>query len=228
MLRGGTTNEVSGGAELSEAFEPPVSASAANSLWALIIEAILWGFAMLLTPCVFPMVPMTISFFMKQSSSPAEGRFKAFMYGLFIVLLYTVPISIIIGLTWLIGGNAVTADIFNWLATHWLPNIIFFIVFMVFAASFFGAFEIELPSSLANKSDAKSGKGGLGGIFFMALTLVLVSFSCTGPIVGTVLIKSTSGEFWTPMITMLAFSVAFALPFTILAMFPSLLKKMKS
>ena len=150
------------------------------------------------------------------------------MYGLFIVLLYTVPISIIIGLTWLIGGNAVTADIFNWLATHWLPNIIFFIVFMVFAASFFGAFEIELPSSLANKSDAKAGKGGLGGIFFMALTLVLVSFSCTGPIVGTVLIKSTSGEFWTPMITMLAFSVAFALPFTILAMFPSLLKKMKS
>ena len=199
-----------------------------KGLWALIIEAILWGFAMLLTPCVFPMVPMTISFFMKQSQTPAEGRFKAFMYGLFIVLLYTVPISIIIGLTWLIGGNAVTADIFNWLATHWLPNIIFFIVFMVFAASFFGAFEIELPSSLANKSDAKSGKGGLGGIFFMALTLVLVSFSCTGPIVGTVLIKSTSGEFWTPMVTMLAFSVAFALPFTILAMFPSLLKKMKS
>ncbi|MBR5661961.1 MAG: thioredoxin family protein [Bacteroidales bacterium] len=199
-----------------------------NSLWALIIEAILWGFAMLLTPCVFPMVPMTISFFMKQSQSPAEGRVKAFLYGLFIVLLYTVPISIIIGLTWLIGGNAVTADIFNWLATHWLPNIIFFIVFMVFAASFFGAFEIELPSSLANKSDAKAGKGGLGGIFFMALTLVLVSFSCTGPIVGTVLIKSTAGEFWTPMVTMLAFSVAFALPFTILAMFPSLLKKMKS
>ena len=199
-----------------------------NSLWGLIIEAILWGLAMLLTPCVFPMVPMTISFFMKQSQSPAEGRFKAFMYGLFIVLLYTVQISIIIGLTWLIGGNAVTADIFNWLATHWLPNIIFFIVFMVFAASFFGAFEIELPSSLANKSDAKAGKGGLGGIFFMALTLVLVSFSCTGPIVGTVLIKSTSGEFWTPMVTMLAFSVAFALPFTILAMFPSLLKKMKS
>ncbi len=162
--------------------------SNSRSLWALIIEAILWGFAMLLTPCVFPMVPMTISFFMKQSQTPAEGRFKAFMYGLFIVLLYTVPISIIIGLTWLIGGNAVTADIFNWLATHWLPNIIFFIVFMVFAASFFGAFEIELPSSLANKSDAKSGKGGLGGIFFMALTLVLVSFSCTGPIVGLSLI----------------------------------------
>lgn len=198
-----------------------------GSLWALIIEAILWGFAMLMTPCVFPMVPMTVSFFMKQSSSAAEGRFKAFIYGLFIVLLYTVPISVIIGLTWLIGGNTVTADIFNWLATHWLPNIVFFIVFMIFAASFFGAFEIELPSSLANKSDAKSGGKGLGGIFFMALTLVLVSFSCTGPIVGTVLIKSTQGEFWTPMVTMLAFSVAFALPFTLLAMFPSLLKKMK-
>lgn len=199
-----------------------------KGLWGLIIEAILWGFAMLLTPCVFPMVPMTISYFMKQSGNAAEGRFKAFMYGLFIILLYTVPISIIIGLTWLIGGNAVTADIFNWLATHWLPNILFFVIFMIFAASFFGAFEIELPTSLANKSDAKSSSKGLGGIFFMALTLVLVSFSCTGPIVGTVLIKSTSGEFWTPMVTMLAFSVAFALPFTILALFPSLLKKLKS
>lgn len=199
-----------------------------GSLWGLILEAILWGFAMVLTPCVFPMVPMTISFFMKQSTTPAEGRFKAFIYGLFIVLLYTVPICIIIGLTWLIGGEAVTADIFNWLATHWLPNLIFFAVFMIFAASFFGAFEIQLPTSLANKSDSKAGAKNLGGIFFMALTLVLVSFSCTGPIVGTVLIKSTSGEFWTPMVTMLAFSVAFALPFTILAMFPSLLKKMKS
>ncbi len=201
---------------------------AGNSIWGLILEAILWGFAMLLTPCVFPMVPMTISFFMKGSSSPAAGRFKAFMYGLFIVLLYTLPISIIIGLTYLFGGETVTTDIFNWLATHWLPNIIFFIVFMVFAASFFGAFEITLPSSLVNKSDKNSDKGGLAGIFFMALTLVLVSFSCTGPIVGSVLIKSTQGEFWTPMVTMLAFSVAFALPFTIFAMFPSLLKKLKS
>lgn len=201
---------------------------AGGSLWALILEAVLWGFAMLLTPCVFPMVPMTISFFMKGSSTPAAGRFKAFMYGLFIVLLYTVPISLIIGATYIFGGETVTADIFNWLSTHWLPNIIFFIVFMVFAASFFGAFEITLPSALVNKSDKNSDKGGLAGIFFMALTLVLVSFSCTGPIVGSVLIKSTQGEFWTPMVTMLAFSVAFALPFTIFAMFPSLLKKLKS
>lgn len=206
----------------------PDPSAGENSVWGLILEAVLWGFAMLLTPCVFPMVPMTISFFMKGSSSPAAGRFKAFMYGLFIVLLYTVPISAIIGVTYLFGGATVTADIFNWLATHWLPNIIFFIVFMMFAASFFGAFEITLPSSLVNKSDRNSDKGGLAGIFFMALTLVLVSFSCTGPIVGSVLIKSTQGEFWTPMVTMLAFSTAFALPFTIFAMFPSLLKKLKS
>ena len=195
-----------------------------GSTWALIIEAILWGFAMLLTPCVFPMVPMTVSFFIKGEGK--AGRFKALMYGAFIVLLYTVPICIIIGLTWILGGSAVTADIFNWLATHWLPNIVFFIVFMVFAASFFGAFEIVLPSKLVNSSDRKSDRGGLGGVFFMALTLVLVSFSCTGPIVGTVLIKSTAGEFWAPMVTMLAFSIAFALPFTLLAFFPSLLKSL--
>jgi len=197
-----------------------------KSIWGLILEAILWGFAMLLTPCVFPMVPMTVSFFVKGSENAATGKFKALMYGLFIVLLYTVPISVIIGLTWLFGGSTVTADIFNWLATHWLPNIVFFVVFMVFAASFFGAFEITLPSKLVNSSDRKSGKAGLGGVFFMALTLVLVSFSCTGPIVGTVLIKSTSGEFWAPMVTMLAFSIAFALPFTLLALFPSLLKSL--
>ncbi len=198
-----------------------------GSIWGLILEAILWGFAMLLTPCVFPMVPMTVSFFMKGSENVAAGRFKAAMYGLFIVLLYTVPISVIIMLTRIIGGDAVTADIFNWLSTHWLPNIIFFIVFMVFAASFFGAFEITFPESIVNKSDRNSDKKGLAGVFFMALTLVLVSFSCTGPIVGSVLIKSTQGEFWEPMVTMLAFSLAFALPFTVLAFFPSLLKKFK-
>ena len=205
---------------------PTAPAKERGSLWALILEAILWGFAMLLTPCVFPMVPMTVSFFMKGSETPAQGRFKALFYGLSIVLLYTVPICLIIGITWLVGGSSVTADIFNWLATHWLPNILFFIVFMVFAASFFGAFEITLPSSWVNKSDQNSNKKGLAGIFFLALTLVLVSFSCTGPIVGTVLIKSTSGEFWAPMVTMLAFSIAFALPFTLLALFPSLLKNL--
>ena len=197
--------------------------------WALILQAILWGFAMLLTPCVFPMVPMTVSFFLKGSESVAQGRFKAGMYGFFIVSLYTLPIAILIIVTRIIGGESVTADIFNWIATHWLPNILFFIIFMVFAASFFGAFEITLPQSLVNKSDKGSDKKGLAGVFFMALTLVLVSFSCTGPIVGNVLIQATSsnGAWWIPIVTMLAFSVAFALPFTLLAFFPSLLKDLK-
>ena len=212
-------------AEVSK--EEPVQKTAFP--WGLILQAILWGFAMLLTPCVFPMVPMTVSFFLKGSESVAQGRFKAGMYGLFIVLLYTLPIALLIVITRIIGGESVTADIFNWIATHWLPNILFFIIFMVFAASFFGAFEITLPQSLVNKSDKGSDKKGLAGVFFMALTLVLVSFSCTGPIVGNVLIQATSsnGAWWIPIVTMLAFSVAFALPFTLLAFFPSLLKDLK-
>ena len=198
-----------------------------TNIWTMILEAILWGFAALLTPCVFPMIPMTVSFFMHgEGESKAQGRFKAFMYFFFIVLLYTLPIAIIILTTWLVGGNSVTADIFNWLATHWLPNIIFFLVFMIFAASFFGAFEITLGSNMVNKSDSKQNTKNLGGIFFMALTLVLVSFACTGPIVGTVLIKSTSGEFWAPIVTMFAFAVAFALPFAIFAFFPNLLQRL--
>ena len=218
-------------AEVAPASETAAPAAAkdvagSGSLWGLIIEAILWGFAALLTPCVFPMVPMTVSYFLKGEGGPAMGRLRAALYGLFIVLLYTVPIAAIILITRILGGDAVTADIFNWLATHWLPNILFFLVFMLFAASFFGAFEITMPSRLVNKTDAKADTKGLGGIFFLALTLVLVSFSCTGPIVGSVLIKSTSGEFWTPILTMLAFSVAFALPFTLFALFPSVLKKM--
>lgn len=198
-----------------------------GSIWGLIIEAVLWGLAALLTPCVFPIIPMTVSFFLKGNYSASRNRFRALMYGFFIVALYTVPIAVIILATKFIGGDAVTADIFNWLATHWLPNIIFFLIFMAFAASFFGAFEIVLPSSLQNGSDAQVDKRkGLGGVFFLALTLVLVSFSCTGPIVGTVLIKSTSGEFWTPIVTMLAFALAFSLPFVFFAMFPTLLKKL--
>lgn len=200
---------------------------ASGSLWSIILQAMAFGFVALLTPCVFPMVPMTVSFFLKGSGkNKGRGRFNASMYGLFIVLLYTLPIAAIIGVTWLTGGAAVTADIFNWLATHWLPNILFFLVFVVFAASFFGAFEITLPSKWTTSTDSKADRGGLLGIFFLSLTLVLVSFSCTGPIVGTVLIKSTQGAVWEPIITMLAFSVAFALPFTILAMVPSLMQKL--
>ena len=199
---------------------------AGDSLLGMILQAILWGLAALLTPCVFPMIPMTVSFFLHGSENKAAGRFKAIMYFVFIVLLYTLPIAIIIMVTWIFGGDSVTGDIFNWLSTHWLPNIIFFLVFMIFAASFFGAFEIVLPSSLVNKSDAKSEKKGLAGVFFMALTLVLVSFACTGPIVGTVLIKSTSGEFWTPILTMFCYACTFALPFALFALFPSMLKNL--
>ncbi len=227
---GAETGKVIEAAELTPAesakADAPKDAAGGGSLWTLIIEAVLWGFAALLTPCVFPMVPMTVSFFMKSSGSPALGRLRAAMYGVFIVALYTLPIAAIIIITRVIGGDAVTADIFNWLATHWLPNLIFFVVFMVFAASFFGAFEITMPSWMVNKTDSKADSKGFAGIFFMALTLVLVSFSCTGPIVGSVLIKSTSGEFWSPIITMVAFSTAFALPFTVFAFFPSMLKKM--
>ena len=210
--------------EISEA--APAESSSNGAIWGYILSAVGWALVALLTPCVFPMIPMTVSFFLKGSGSVAQGRFRALMYGLFIVVLYTLPIGVIIFLTWLIGGDAVTADIFNWLSTHWLPNILFFIVFMVFAASFFGAFEIVMPEKLVNNSDAKADKGGLAGIFFMALTLVLVSFSCTGPIIGSALIQSTSGEVWTPIVTMLAFSVVFALPFTLFALFPSWLKQL--
>ncbi|MBQ3743275.1 MAG: thioredoxin family protein [Bacteroidales bacterium] len=216
--------------------EPDPNATApgeGKSIWGLILEAIAWGFVALLTPCVFPMIPMTVSFFLKQNQvaegeekKKGRGKWLASIFGLSIVGLYTIPIAVIILITYFAGGEAVTADIFNWLATHWLPNIIFFLIFMLFAASFFGAFEITLPSSWLNKSDAKSNKGGLAGVFFVALTLVLVSFSCTGPIVGSVLIKSTQGQFWEPIITMLAFSIAFALPFTLLAFAPSLLDKL--
>ena len=206
--------------------EPVVHTANSNSIWKVILEAILWGFAALLTPCVFPMVPMTVSFFLKNEQNKGRSRSMASAFGLAIVALYTIPIAIIIFATYLIGGQSVTADIFNWLSTHWLPNVLFFIIFMVFAASFLGAFEIVLPNSLINKADSNSNRGGLVGVLFMALTLVLVSFSCTGPIVGTILVKSTQGDIWEPIITMLAFSAAFALPFTLLAFFPSWLTKL--
>ena len=214
-----------GEAVVAEAKSEGATNAAAPLDWGSIITAILWGFAALMTPCVFPMVPMTVSFFIKGSQSPAQGRLRATMYGLFIVGLYVLPIAALVLLSNLFGTN-IAGDIFNALGTHWIPNLIFFVIFMIFAASFFGAFEITMPSSLVNKSDEGADKGGLLGIFFMALTLVLVSFSCTGPIVGSVIISSTSGGVWMPIITMAAFAIAFALPFTVLAWFPSLLKNM--
>jgi cytochrome c biogenesis protein CcdA/thioredoxin-related protein len=214
--------------------EAPVAVAASDipskdtsaSLWKIILQAIAFGLVALVTPCVFPMVPMTVSFFLRGSSDKRKNRLNAALYGIFIVMLYTLPIAIIIGITYFTGGASVTANIFNWLATHWIPNIIFFILFLVFAASFFGAFELVLPAKWTTKTDAKADKGGILGIFFLALTLVLVSFSCTGPIVGTVLIESTQGAVWEPIVTMLAFSIAFAFPFTILAFVPSLLERL--
>ena len=196
-----------------------------GSLWGFILEAIGWGLLALLTPCVFPMIPMTVSFFLKQNEkNPAKGKFMALLYGICIVLIYTIPIAVIILLTRLISGN-MAADIFNWIATSWI-NVIFFLIFVLFALSFFGAFELVLPSSVVNKADSKSNRGGIIGVFFMALTLVLVSFSCTGPIVGSAIIKSMQGEIMTPIIVMLVFSIVFAIPFTIFAFAPSLLKKL--
>ena len=217
--------QMPGEAVVAAAETTGTTSSAAPLDWGSIITAILWGFAALLTPCVFPMVPMTVSFFVKGSQSPAQGRFRALMYGFFIIALYVLPIAILVLLSNAFGTN-VAGDIFNAIGTHWIPNLIFFVIFMIFAASFLGAFEITLPSSLVNKSDEGADKGGLVGIFFMALTLVLVSFSCTGPIVGSVIISSTSGGVWMPIITMAAFAIAFALPFTVLAWFPSLLKNL--
>ena len=217
--------QMPGEAVVAAAEGASATSAAAPLDWGSIITAILWGFAALLTPCVFPMVPMTVSFFVKGSQSPAQGRFRATMYGVFIIALYVLPIAILVLLSNAFGTN-IAGDIFNAIGTHWIPNLIFFVIFMIFAASFLGAFEITLPSSLVNKSDEGADKGGLVGIFFMALTLVLVSFSCTGPIVGSVIISSTSGGVWMPIITMAAFAIAFALPFTVLAWFPSLLKNL--
>ncbi|MBP6867363.1 MAG: thioredoxin family protein [Bacteroidales bacterium] len=219
-LVAGDSGELEAETAVDTASEP------SSSLWGIVLQAVAFGLVALLTPCVFPMVPMTVSFFLRGSENKRKSRLHAALYGIFIVLLYTVPIAVIIGITYFSGGASVTANIFNWLATHWIPNIIFFLLFLVFAASFFGAFELVLPSKWTTKTDSKADKGGILGIFFLALTLVLVSFSCTGPIVGAVLIKSTQGAVWEPILTMFAFSAAFALPFTILAFVPSLLQKL--
>lgn len=183
-----------------------------QSFWGLFFVAFLSGLAALLTPCVFPMIPMTVSFFMKDGSKSKAIR-NGVIYGLSIIGIY-----VLIGtLVAVIAGPAAA----NWLSTHWLPNIFFFLVFVIFAASFFGAFEIVLPSWLVNKADAQADKGGLTGIFFMAFTIVLVSFSCTGPIVGSILVESAGGAFVKPMLGMLGFSLAFAIPFALFAIFPS-------
>ncbi|MDC1188276.1 thioredoxin family protein [Flavobacteriales bacterium] len=189
-----------------------------DSYWNTFILAFVFGLGALLTPCVFPMIPMTVSFFLKGSGNKSKGKFIAVIFGLSIIVIYC-----LIGT---IFSFAFGPDSANIIATHWLPNIFFFAVFIFFAASFLGMFEITLPSSWSNKSDENADKGGIGGAVFMALTLSLVSFSCTGPIIGTVLVESVKVGGIEPLIGMLGFSSAFALPFTLFAFFPSWLKSL--
>ena len=184
-----------------------------KSLWLFFFISFLAGLAAIFTPCVFPMIPMTVTFFMHDNESKAKSRFQALVYGFSIIAIYTIAGTIV----------AVTlgANFANWLSTHWLPNIFFFLIFVVFAASFLGMFEITLPSWMVNKADKQADKGGITGAFFMAFTLVLVSFSCTGPLVGAILVESAGGQVLKPIIGMFGFSLAFALPFTVFAFFPA-------
>lgn len=189
-----------------------------ESLWGFMVLAFLAGLAALITPCVFPMIPMTVSFFTGRSKTRSQGIRQAFIYGISIIAIYTV------------AGTAVAAiqgpEFANWLATHWIPNVFFFGIFIFFALAFLGMFELTLPSSFVNKIDAKAEKGGLGGVFFMAFTLVLVSFSCTGPIVGSILISSAGGELVKPVLGMFSFGLAFAIPFTLFAIFPEWMQRL--
>ena len=188
-----------------------------SSLWMLFFFSFLAGLAAILTPCVFPMIPMTVTFFLKEKDK-VKAKAQALIYGVSIILIYTV-IGTVVAVT--LGANFA-----NFLSTHWLPNVLFFLIFMFFAASFLGMFEITLPSWMINKSDAQADRGGILGSFFMAFTLVLVSFSCTGPIVGAILVASAGGQVLEPIIGMLGFSLAFALPFTLFAFFPRWLNNM--
>ena len=189
-----------------------------KSLWTIFFLAFLGGFAALLMPCIFPMIPMTVSFFTKQSKTKAAGIRNAVVYGLAIIAIYVLLGSLITGI---FGAEAL-----NELSTSVTFNLIFFVLLVVFALSFLGAFEIVLPSSWATKIDSKADKGGIVGIFFMALALAVVSFSCTGPIVGTLLVESASKGGLAPIIGMFGFSLAIALPFMLFAMFPGWLNSM--
>lgn len=188
-----------------------------SSLWTLFFFSFIAGLAAILTPCVFPMIPMTVTFFLKEKDK-VKAKFQAITYGISIIFIYTV-IGTVVAIT--LGANFA-----NFLSTHWIPNVLFFAIFMFFAASFLGMFEITLPSWLINKSDSQADRGGVIGSFFMAFTLVLVSFSCTGPIVGAILVASAGGQVLEPIIGMLGFSLAFALPFTLFAFFPRWLNNM--
>ena len=190
-----------------------------KTLWQIFIAGLLGGFAALLMPCIYPLLPLTVSFFTKKAGSRSKGIMHSIIYGVSIIVIY---VSLGLVITLVFGSDAL-----NSLATNGIFNLFFFLLLVVFGASFLGAFELTLPSSLANKLDENSDKGGLAGLFFMAATLVVVSFSCTGPIIGTLLVEAASkGERLAPALGMLGFSLALAIPFTIFALFPSLLKSL--
>ncbi len=200
---------------LTVSAEPVESENA--SLWIFFLIAFVAGLAGILTPCVFPMIPMTVSFFMQGSENRGKAILKGLIFGVSIIAIYT-TIGVIVSI------SSAGAELTNSLSTHWIPNLIFFVLFMIFAASFLGMFELVLPSKWVNTSDKQVDKGGYLGAFFMALTLVLVSFSCTGPIVGALLVEAAGGIAMKPILGMFGFSLAFALPFTLFAIFPSWLK----
>ncbi|MBU46700.1 MAG: thiol:disulfide interchange protein [Flavobacteriales bacterium] len=189
-----------------------------GSMWWLFFIAFMSGFAALITPCVFPMIPLTVSFFTKKSKTKAKGIANAIIYGISIIVIY---VALGVGVSSIFG-----ADALNNMATNVYFNIGFFLLLIIFGASFLGAFDIQLPASWTNKSIEAEGKGGLIGIFFMAFTLALVSFSCTGPIVGTLLVEAATGGYMGPIIGMLGFSLAIALPFTLFAAFPGWLNSL--
>src|SRR5690606_3683627 len=189
-----------------------------GSIWAILIAGVIGGFPTVQKPSILPMLPLTVSFFTKSAHTKGRAVMQAMIYGLSIILLYVllgILITVIFG-----------ADALNSLSTNGIFNFAFFVLLVVFAFSFFGAFELSLPASLANKLDRKADRGGLLGLFFMAATLAVVSFSCTGPILGTLLVQAaTMGELLGPAIGMLGFALALAIPFTLFAMFPSLLDR---
>lgn len=186
-----------------------------RSLFGLFLIAFLAGFGALLTPCVYPIIPLTVSFFMRDTSR-SKVVFNGLFFGISIIFIYTL-VGLIVGLT--------QVDLVRLISSHWLPNLLFFLIFLALAFSFFGMFEITLPSGLSNKIDQQADKGGILGPFFMALATVIISFSCTGPIVGVVLGGAMQGEIIKPVVGMLGFSISFALPFTLLALFPGFMKK---
>ena len=180
--------------------------------------SLLAGFAGVLTPCVFPMIPMTVAFFSRGAENRNKAVIKALIFGISIILIYS-ALGAIVSLTSAGAGFAST------ISTHWIPNLLFFILFVVFATSFFGAFEIILPNSWVAGADSRVDRGGMAAAFFMGLTTVIVSFSCTGPIIGALLVEAASGDVLRPTIGMLGFGIAFALPFTIFALFPSIMSR---